>query len=71
VPENELMERLSDAPVVRLVNSIIEQATVSRASDIHIEPGCSRLRVRFTDRRQAAGNNERPHADTWAYGGSN
>lgn len=29
------------------MNSIIEQATVSRASDIHIEPGCSRMRVRL------------------------
>jgi len=47
VPERELMEQVSNAPVVRLVNSIIEQATVSRASDIHIEPGGSRMRVRF------------------------
>ncbi len=47
VPERDLMEQLSNAPVVRLVNSIIEQATVSRASDIHIEPGCSRMRVRL------------------------
>ena len=47
VPENEFLERVSDAPVVRLVNSIIEQAVANRASDIHIEPGSKRLRVRF------------------------
>lgn len=44
--ERALMEQVNKAPVVRLVNSIIEQAVVNRASDIHIEPG-SRLRVRF------------------------
>lgn len=47
MPETELMEQVNNAPVVRLVNSIIEQAVISRASDIHIEPGSRRLRVRF------------------------
>lgn len=45
--EKDLMEQINNAPVVRLVNSIIEQAVVSRASDIHIEPGERRLRIRF------------------------
>ncbi|HHW03488.1 MAG TPA: type II secretion system ATPase GspE [Thermoanaerobacterales bacterium] len=45
--EKELMEQVNNAPVVRLVNSIIEQAVVSRASDIHIEPGERKLRIRF------------------------
>lgn len=45
--ERELAEQVNNAPVVRLVNSIIEQAAVNRASDIHIEPGSSRLVVRF------------------------
>jgi len=45
--ERELREQIDNAPVVRLVNSIIEQAVVNRASDIHIEPGSSKLKVRF------------------------
>ena len=35
------------APVVRLVNSILEQAVREKASDIHIEPSDSMTRVRF------------------------
>jgi type IV pilus assembly protein PilB len=35
------------APVVSVVNLIIEQAVRDRASDIHIEPQDSRLRIRF------------------------
>lgn len=45
--ENELLDQVSNAPVVRLVNSILEQAVVNGASDIHIEPGLNELRVRF------------------------
>ena len=37
----------SDAPVVRLLNSILENAVQSRASDVHIEPDEKVLRVRF------------------------
>lgn len=36
-----------DAPIVRLVQFIIEDAINTRASDIHIEPFGARLRVRF------------------------
>jgi type IV pilus assembly protein PilB len=36
-----------DAPIVRFVNAVIQQAVASRASDIHIEPGEGVLRVRF------------------------
>ena len=36
-----------DAPVVRYVNSLIEQAIQNRASDIHLEPTENDLRVRF------------------------
>ena len=35
------------APVVRLVNNILEQAVREKASDIHIEPGETQTRVRF------------------------
>lgn len=37
----------SDAPIVRLVTSMFRQALEARASDIHIEPGHGRVRVRF------------------------
>ncbi len=37
----------SDAPVVRLVNLIIQEAINLRASDIHIEPFSDRVRVRY------------------------
>jgi len=36
-----------DAPVIKLVSLIIQQAVQSRASDIHIEPMKDRLRVRY------------------------
>lgn len=37
----------SDAPVVKLVNLIIQEAVNLRASDIHIEPFSDRIRVRY------------------------
>ena len=36
-----------EAPMVRYVNGLIEQAIENRASDLHIEPGEDDLRVRF------------------------
>jgi type IV pilus assembly protein PilB len=36
-----------DAPIVRLVNHIIGEAVRARASDIHIEPMNTRVRVRY------------------------
>lgn len=47
LPVNDLDSVSGDAPVVRIVNSIINQAIKMRASDIHIEPLEKRLRVRF------------------------
>ncbi|MFM7718739.1 MAG: GspE/PulE family protein [Actinomycetota bacterium] len=38
---------VDDAPVVKLVQAIMMQATSSRASDVHIEPGQDGVRVRF------------------------
>ncbi|HEV7896380.1 MAG TPA: GspE/PulE family protein [Planosporangium sp.] len=35
-----------DAPIVRYVNSLIEQAIVNRASDLHLEPTENDMRVR-------------------------
>ncbi len=37
----------SQAPVIRLVDKIIEEAVRSRASDIHIEPMENRVRLRY------------------------
>jgi type IV pilus assembly protein PilB len=36
-----------DAPIVRYVNSLIEQAIVNRASDLHLEPSEHNMRVRY------------------------
>ena len=43
----DLRETADDAPVVKLVNSIIAQAAERGASDIHFEPDGRELRVRF------------------------
>ncbi len=44
---DQLREMMDDAPVVRLVNLIIQQALRDKASDIHIQPEANRLRVRY------------------------
>ena len=44
---DELSEDLDSAPVVRIVNLILNQAINSRASDLHIEPTEDCVRVRF------------------------
>ncbi len=43
----DLLESEDDAPVIRLVNTLISQALKERASDIHIEPFESQVLVRF------------------------
>ncbi|MBT8248740.1 MAG: Flp pilus assembly complex ATPase component TadA, partial [Acidimicrobiia bacterium] len=42
-----LKEAVDEAPVVKLVNTIVTRAVNEGASDIHIEPGEKDLRVRF------------------------
>lgn len=42
-----LKDLASEAPVIRLVNQIIQRAVESRASDIHIEPFEDELKVRY------------------------
>ncbi len=42
-----LRDMASEAPVIRLVNSMIAQALEKRASDIHIEPFEKEFRIRF------------------------
>lgn len=46
IDESELAE-VTSAPIVRLLNSIIEQAATTGASDIHIEPFADDVRVRL------------------------
>ena len=42
-----LRDLASEAPVIRLVNLIMQRAVEGRASDIHIEPYENRLKVRY------------------------
>ena len=42
-PENEEVSQ----PIIRFVNTMIEQAVIMKASDIHIEPQDKKLRIRF------------------------
>jgi general secretion pathway protein E len=43
----DLLEATDDAPIIRLVNSMLQHAVKERASDIHIEPFEKDIRVRF------------------------
>lgn len=45
--DEEILNDINNAPVVRLVNSIIKQAIKAKASDIHIEPFEESVRIRF------------------------
>jgi general secretion pathway protein E len=42
-----LKDLASEAPVIRMVNQLIQKALESRASDIHIEPFADELKVRY------------------------
>lgn len=44
---DDLLKSAGEAPVTQLVNLILLEAVKSRASDIHVEPFQSRLRVRY------------------------
>ncbi|MCX7793734.1 MAG: type II secretion system ATPase GspE [Thermodesulfovibrionales bacterium] len=43
----DLLELTEDAPIIRLLNAILQQAVKERASDIHIEPYEKDLEIRF------------------------
>lgn len=45
--EVDLEQQASESPVIRYVNFIIQNAVKEGASDIHIEPGDKKLKVRF------------------------
>jgi len=44
---DHLRDLASEAPVIRLVNIIMQRAVEARASDIHVEPFENRLKVRY------------------------
>lgn len=44
---DEMLESAEDAPVVRIVNSILIEALRKHASDIHIEPMENKIRLRY------------------------
>jgi len=44
---SDLLDDADDAPVIRLINGILQEAIRARASDIHVEPYEERLSVRF------------------------
>src|SRR4051794_7872293 len=43
----DLRESADDAPVIKLVNQVVAQAVDQGASDVHLEPDGTQLRVRF------------------------
>ncbi|SDB95635.1 type IV pilus assembly protein PilB [Pelagirhabdus alkalitolerans] len=45
--DDEALADINNAPVVRLIDSVVSQAVRSKASDIHIEPFESYIRIRF------------------------
>lgn len=47
IPKVEDNIKNSDQPIVRLVNMMIEQAVITKASDIHIEPHEDKMKIRF------------------------
>ena len=44
---SDLLDSDNDAPVIKLINGILQEAIRTRASDIHIEPYENRLAIRF------------------------
>jgi len=43
----DLLDASDDAPIIKLVNSLLQHAVKERASDIHLEPSERDVRVRF------------------------
>jgi general secretion pathway protein E len=46
-PQDLLESGEDDAPIIKLVNSLLHNAVKERASDLHLEPFENELRVRF------------------------
>lgn len=43
----DILDDTSDAPIIKLVNLMLSQAVKDRASDIHIEPTQTKLKIRY------------------------
>jgi general secretion pathway protein E len=43
----DLLEAADESPIIKLVNSLLQHAVKERASDVHLEPFESEVRVRF------------------------
>ena len=62
----DLEQQAGDSPVIKLVNYLIYQAVKEGASDVHVEPGESTLRVRFRVDGRLAERLRPPHKYTAA-----
>lgn len=47
VDSKQIAEIITDAPIAKIVSTILEYAVASRSSDVHIEPQDDRVRVRY------------------------
>lgn len=47
VDSTQIAEMIKEAPIARIVSTILEYAVTSRSSDVHIEPQEDRVRVRY------------------------
>ncbi len=47
VDSKKIAEIIKEAPIAKIVSTILEYAVTSRASDVHIEPQEDRIRVRY------------------------
>ena len=47
IDSKEIAEIIKEAPIAKIVSTILEYAVSSRASDVHIEPQEDRIRVRY------------------------
>ena len=47
VDSSQIAQIITDAPIAKIVSTILEYAVNSRASDVHIEPQGDRVRVRY------------------------
>lgn len=47
VDSSQIAQIITEAPIAKIVSTILEYAVTSRASDVHIEPQEDRIRVRY------------------------
>src|SRR3989338_8414079 len=47
IDSSQIAQLIKEAPIAKIVSTILEYAVTSRASDIHIEPQEDRIRVRY------------------------